>query len=69
MLQSFVGNIHSFLLFNIFALHGMIFTPYGYMTWMAEVSETQDVGLVYKEIFKFWAILSINKIYIAINFL
>lgn len=47
----------------------MIFTPYGYMTWMAEVSEMQDVGLVYKEIFKFWAVLLINKIYIAINFL
>ena len=53
MLQCFVGHIHSFLLFNIFALQGMIFTPYGYMTWLAEVTEMQDVGLVYKEILNF----------------
>ena len=69
MLQSFVGNIHSFLLFNIFALHGMIFTLYGYMTWMGEVSEMQDVRLVYKDIFKFYDVLLINKSILQLSFL
>jgi hypothetical protein len=68
VLQGFVGHFHSFLLLNIFALHGMIFTLYAYMTWMAEFSEMQDVGLVYKEIFKFCDVHLINKIYIAIIF-
>ena len=69
MLQGFVGNFHSFLLFNIFALHGMIFTLYGYMTWMAEVSEMQDVRLVYKDIFKFYDVLLINKSILQLSFL
>jgi hypothetical protein len=51
VLQGIVVNFHSFLFFNIFGLHGMIFPLYGYMTWMAEVSEMQGVGLVDKEIF------------------
>ena len=36
---------------------------------MGEISEMQDVGLVYNEIFKFYDVLLINKIYIAISLL
>ena len=44
-------SIHFFFLY--FALPGMIFPFYGYMTWMGGGSAMQDVRLVYKEIFKF----------------
>ena len=46
----------------------MIFTLYGYMTWMGEGSAMQDVGLVYKEIFKFCDALLINKSILQLSF-
>ena len=69
MLQGIVGKFHSFLFFNIFGLHGMIFPLYGYMTWMAEVSEMQDVRLVHREIFKYYDVLLINKSILQLYFI
>ena len=57
----FCWNFPFISFFYIFALPGMIFPFYGYMTWMGGGSAMQDVRLVYKEIFKFCDALLINK--------